>query len=1062
MRRVVIEKRGSSDQFRGGSLRNNRELSRKESRISQMSLFFSKINNKSRESRSTSKSRRQGGGEGTCSIKSRTILMRKSESQEEMRKNEPQVERKSWVEERANDEETTNEGTQTFRRFVTIGLSKTSRSIESNEGSSALVKKQKTIKELLLLKIKAKGKKFNRKAKENHEYFQKTVRIPKNEEGIFQFKGKSEETRNPLFFTPKNKQKDKESSQSCTESAQKEYKTQPSQGLLLSCLDSLQKKPSEANKTQEDSKIPLDHCDGGSQPFSPHISLDKKLKGTFKTKGECFQPKWNTGFLLKSAEMNKKFILNKSEKALSRITTAFEQTSLMIDKNFASDHDNELQKKEKGLGSSSSLNENEVIGTLKMGQKLRKTQNTNYHLKVHLKKKQRRVDNSSGSECEKSWSIGLVENEENGEKQLKEGDVVKKSKRKELSQKETSLEKTKSEERAKTVSGYLDFSLFQKTLKEKEKSPLISSFEKSKNKPKLTEPKTICLNGESLAIKHGNGPSSSGSEVHQANSRGKEPQFRGNKESDEAENGEREGRHLNGHLETGNELGTDGNLEWDIGLKSQVKVDSSLDKNQKESLKKPSLSQEYQCQSPKSAYFVKGNTKEITKGASSALQEAIGPISNKKQFIEALLRLKTNLESPPESSLQLTKNFKGTKAKQKEEEIMKDFIEKRITPIGYSSKETDVLDRFGSLSSSPFNKSSSQGSPKFENSPTNPRIPKEARIIQTTPEDDEKTKNQHSLRPCSSGIIQEIQSRSQKIKARLATLSKSNISLAPDPIYSLKQITNRLSQSEIEFLKRQFSLKEISAPGFDIYSVDSIVSDLCFFTKFTQSIRLVFLSMSKLVFFKRGETVFRRGDSGDSMFVILRGSANVIVPRKKSKGYRIVSCLYDGSSFGEYSIIGLRAGVEPGQYGVLEEGTNTPRMNEKALKETDERTRRSATIEVMESAEMLMLDRKAFKRILMTLMQADLDDKLQVLLHLPYFDVEILSLFSLIVFISGFLGSIGLNPSFKPSACLFLFFVSFQGSFPFANGLFCFDSFEKRKESGSIPTHSIGQHHERE
>jgi CRP-like cAMP-binding protein len=251
----------------------------------------------------------------------------------------------------------------------------------------------------------------------------------------------------------------------------------------------------------------------------------------------------------------------------------------------------------------------------------------------------------------------------------------------------------------------------------------------------------------------------------------------------------------------------------------------------------------------------------------------------------------------------------------------------------------------------------------------------------------------------SPQFMKEIQANFERIKQKLALVSKLNNGRSFDFLYYLKPVPDRLTQAEIEFLKKQFALKETYSPNFDIVTVDSVVRDLAFFTKFNQSIRMVFLSMSKLVTFERGDTVFERGDSGDSMFVILRGSVNVIVPRKRTKGNRVVACLYDGSSFGEYSILGLRAGVEKGQYGVLDEmgpPSVTSSLTGELQKKTKERTKRSATIEVLESAEMLTLDRQAFKRILMSLMQTDLSDKLHVLMHLPYFEVSpFLSLFFL-------------------------------------------------------------------
>jgi len=51
-----------------------------------------------------------------------------------------------------------------------------------------------------------------------------------------------------------------------------------------------------------------------------------------------------------------------------------------------------------------------------------------------------------------------------------------------------------------------------------------------------------------------------------------------------------------------------------------------------------------------------------------------------------------------------------------------------------------------------------------------------------------------------------------------------------------------------------------------------------------------------------------------------------------------------------------------------------------------ERTKRSATIQVAESCDMLCVPRDQFKNIFLKLIQKELDAKLRVLMCLPYFD----------------------------------------------------------------------------
>ena len=93
----------------------------------------------------------------------------------------------------------------------------------------------------------------------------------------------------------------------------------------------------------------------------------------------------------------------------------------------------------------------------------------------------------------------------------------------------------------------------------------------------------------------------------------------------------------------------------------------------------------------------------------------------------------------------------------------------------------------------------------------------------------------------------------------------------------------------------------------DIEKIDKITRRIKFFSKFQKPIRYRLLKISTLVKKSANENLFRQGDFGDFLYVILKGSVNVIVNRRNNIGEvseNIVASLYDGSNFGELAMMG--------------------------------------------------------------------------------------------------------------------------------------------------------------
>lgn len=93
--------------------------------------------------------------------------------------------------------------------------------------------------------------------------------------------------------------------------------------------------------------------------------------------------------------------------------------------------------------------------------------------------------------------------------------------------------------------------------------------------------------------------------------------------------------------------------------------------------------------------------------------------------------------------------------------------------------------------------------------------------------------------------------------------------------------------------------------------VDSIVSGLKFFAPLSKVVRVNLLKAARLIHYPSGTTIFKQGDYGDIMYILLKGSVNVRTKKHTSFGVIedvISTVLYDGSHFGEYSM--MKTGAE--------------------------------------------------------------------------------------------------------------------------------------------------------
>jgi CRP-like cAMP-binding protein/tetratricopeptide (TPR) repeat protein len=154
---------------------------------------------------------------------------------------------------------------------------------------------------------------------------------------------------------------------------------------------------------------------------------------------------------------------------------------------------------------------------------------------------------------------------------------------------------------------------------------------------------------------------------------------------------------------------------------------------------------------------------------------------------------------------------------------------------------------------------------------------------------------------------------------------------------------------------------EMSKPGpqRSLTVLSFIVSRLKFFAKFKPEVREELLRIGTHLQVPRNQYIFRQGDLGSQVYVVLHGSVSVW---RHAAEYGseplIVHTLYEGDSFGELSLF---------------------------LAESTKRLSRSASCQAVEDTDLYALAKEEYYRIMVREVEIGLQAKLSVLLKLPFF-----------------------------------------------------------------------------
>ena len=145
----------------------------------------------------------------------------------------------------------------------------------------------------------------------------------------------------------------------------------------------------------------------------------------------------------------------------------------------------------------------------------------------------------------------------------------------------------------------------------------------------------------------------------------------------------------------------------------------------------------------------------------------------------------------------------------------------------------------------------------------------------------------------------------------------------------------------------------------DIATLSAFLCPLKFFTKFKPEVQTELLRLGSHMLVEKGEFVFKQGDVGTMVYVVLKGSIRVWRHAAEyGSDPLIVHTLYEGDSFGELSLF---------------------------TSDSSKSLSRSASCEAVESTDLFYLPKEDYQRIMLREVEIGLQAKLSVLLKLPFF-----------------------------------------------------------------------------
>ena len=178
--------------------------------------------------------------------------------------------------------------------------------------------------------------------------------------------------------------------------------------------------------------------------------------------------------------------------------------------------------------------------------------------------------------------------------------------------------------------------------------------------------------------------------------------------------------------------------------------------------------------------------------------------------------------------------------------------------------------------------------------------------------------------------------------------------------------------SEFDFITEnqiKTLISEFNSKVRNLEKIDKIAVKLEFLNKFPLAMRESIYFCARIACFLPGEIVFREGDPGEDMFVIIKGSVIINKRISEVRNYPlIIASLYDGRQFGDVSV----------------------------LSSVNEKEPRKGTCIVTEPSTMFIIPKNEYKRLLLKYLKPELEARVNFLITVRLFkEVDSSALFSL-------------------------------------------------------------------
>jgi len=124
--------------------------------------------------------------------------------------------------------------------------------------------------------------------------------------------------------------------------------------------------------------------------------------------------------------------------------------------------------------------------------------------------------------------------------------------------------------------------------------------------------------------------------------------------------------------------------------------------------------------------------------------------------------------------------------------------------------------------------------------------------------------------------------------------------------FTIKEGSNTLTEIALRIIKQEYKKKKEDESSVNYQKIADLTSQLTFFARLADHVKLDILRNATLVSYPANTTIFKQGDVGELMYIILKGSVHVRTKKKTTYGSvenLIVNTLYDGLHFGDYAII---------------------------------------------------------------------------------------------------------------------------------------------------------------